>query len=305
MGRSGPEPRSDGATEPNAAPDEARATSDEYRARLERLVRMLIGRRFRTAKDLWRLQTRLLALQRDVQRSVAELKRSRCSPDELEDLRSVRWHARRLGDALAWVLLGLDRQYIYPLARNNPVPIPMDVHGSRGVQAIAEALAGAEWGFPLLHDITDCLRIGDLTFVRPTAEHTTIEVKTRLVGKRRETKGRAKLEYQITVVSLSQPPPLPAARGEHDDGPKSSGATEPHRVPWRLHLSEGWSPWDDRRSTRPSCVTGRSGWCRSGGRRAAAPTAGCARWPRRSACTPSRCATGSARPRSTRASGRG
>lgn len=202
------------------------ATSDEYQARLERLVKALIGRRFKSAKDLWRLQTRLLALQRDVQRSIATAKRSRRT-DDLEELRSVRWHARRFGDAVAWVLLGLDRQYIYPLARNNPVPIPLDVHGSRGVQSIAEALAGAEWGFPLLHDITDCLRIGDITFIRHAAEHTTVEVKTRLVRERPTAKGRAELQYQVTVVSLSQPPPLPTA--PRDD--ESHGSTRPAASP--------------------------------------------------------------------------
>ena len=231
--------RSGGTAAPTATPESAvaGAMSDEYWKRLERLVRTLIGRRFRTARDLWRLQTRLLTLQRDIQGSISELKRSRGSADELEELRSVRWHARRFGDAIAWTLLGLDRQYIYPLARNSPVPIPLDVHGTRGVQAIAEGLAG-DWGFPLLHDITDCLRIGDITFVCPGAEHTTVEVKTKLVREHRATKGRATFEYQATVVSLSQPPPLAVAR-EDDGGSGPTGLAIPPKPNGRFERQLG------------------------------------------------------------------
>jgi hypothetical protein len=151
------------ATEVEAMPEPETTTpaARPYLRRLERLVRTLIGTRFESAQDIWQLQLDLLQLQRDVQASIsATKKRARSDPTaraDLESLRVARWHARRFGDAIAWLLLGLNRQLIYPLAQNEPTAVVPDDHGSRGVIAIATALSNDGWGFPLLHDITDCL----------------------------------------------------------------------------------------------------------------------------------------------------
>lgn len=42
------------------------------------------------------------------------------------------------------------------------------------------------WGFPILHDITQILRIGDIAFVQPHGEPRTVEIKTRLAEERVE-----------------------------------------------------------------------------------------------------------------------
>jgi hypothetical protein len=74
----------------------------------------------------------------------------------------------------------------------------------------ARYLASQGWGFPLIHDITDCLRIGDLTFVRllenSELSHVTAEVKTRAEFKRHLESGRgSEYEYQITAFAASAP----------------------------------------------------------------------------------------------------
>jgi hypothetical protein len=86
---------------------------------------------------------------------------------EVPALRQTLWHARRFGDALAWVLLHGDRSIILPLAENQRVPVPPDDERWQGVLALAFSMAKAGYGFPLLHDMTDILRIGDIPFVRP------------------------------------------------------------------------------------------------------------------------------------------
>lgn len=115
----------------------------------------------------------------------------------------VRWHARRLGDAFAWVLLDLDRSAIYPFSDNAPVPIPQKSHGSEGLLAISAYLAKEGWGFPLLHDITDVLRIGDVTFIeRGSQSHRTLEVKTRHLGTATEENGEKSTRYDVNITFL-------------------------------------------------------------------------------------------------------
>jgi hypothetical protein len=121
-------------------------------------------------------------------------------------LRECRWHARRLGDAFAWVILGGDEHILAALSQNKPVAVPGDSHGSRGMLLVANHLAEEGWGFPLIHDITDCLRVGDATFIRVLEDsdrsYKTIEVKTKARLKRTlEDEGLTEYEYQIEVLS--------------------------------------------------------------------------------------------------------
>lgn len=180
--------------------------------RVERLARTLLSGKYEGAETIWKIQTDLLRLQRDIQGAIADEKarpRSQRDVEFLDGLRACRWHARRLGDAMAWVLLGLDRRVITSLSRNNHVPIGEEDHGSRGLEAISTHLANEGWGFPVLHDVTDCLRIGDVTFVggtnAPFEEPRTVEVKTRVVSQ--EILGEdQRFEYQVSVLSAVPPP---------------------------------------------------------------------------------------------------
>lgn len=193
--------------------DPATTTHDELLDRLQRLVVRWLGRRWRSPRTLWRLQTELLALQRDVQAAITVSKKGR-SPEDREktrELRQVMWHARRFGDALAWVFFKNERRVLDPLSYNANVPVLPDGHGSRGLIAAAEALS-QRLGFPLLHDITDMLRVGDITFFKPDSRPHTVEVKTTLKGSEK-IGSKTRLEYQVTAVWPSKgPPPSDALR---------------------------------------------------------------------------------------------
>lgn len=193
--------------------------------RAEKLARTLLSGKYDGAETIWKLQTDLLRLQRDIQEAIAEEKnrpRRQQDRESLDRLRACRWHARRLGDAVAWLLLGLDKRVITPLSRNQHVPIGEENHGSRGLEVISAHLANEGWGFPVLHDVTDCLRIGDVTFVSGLKESErmtrTVEVKTRLV--REEAVGEdQRFEYSVSLLSVADPPVEPPVTEKQDEAP--------------------------------------------------------------------------------------
>jgi hypothetical protein len=201
---------------PNKKSDDSQASEDPdiiaqpFLRRIEKLMLALLSSRFASSDDLWQFQLDLLRLQRDIQAAImgykSQAKRKKLIIAVLNELRMCRWHARRLGDAFAWVVLEGNMQVIEPLSRNSRVVVARDGHGSRGMLLVAGHLARQGWGFPLIHDITDCLRIGDVTFVR-VHEHSertynTVEVKTKARLKRRlEAENLAEYEYQMQVLS--------------------------------------------------------------------------------------------------------
>ena len=183
-----------------------------YLRKIDKLAGQLLGADFGGPQGLWDFQEQLMAIQREIQQSITAAKKSlrdSAQHAQLEDLRVARWNARRLGDAFAWIVLGNDIKTIVPLTENHKVPITSDDHGSRGAIAIASHLAGEGWGFPLLHDVTDCLRIGDVTFVRPGdvgREIQTVEVKTRLEQRVGGEDGTATETLNVSVIYPLNPP---------------------------------------------------------------------------------------------------
>jgi hypothetical protein len=194
-----------------AAPRTTIASTTTYLKRLEQLARVLIGAHFENGQAIWQLQLDLLQLQSDIQGAISGAKRAgKASRAELEALRQIRWHARLLGDAIAWVVLGMNRQLIEPLGNNDPVPIAVDQHGNTGVINMATHLSSEGWGFPLLHDITDCLRIGDVSFVDVTTTPLsirTVEMKTGAPEDVLGEDGSPQYRYTITVISTTSGPP--------------------------------------------------------------------------------------------------
>jgi len=181
--------------------------------RIEGLARQFLAMRFSGALELWQFQRKLLSAQQAIQEAISEAKRAPRRERDLqmlEQLRWVRWQARLLGDTFAWVVLGLDDQTIVPLGENDRGSVPQrHSAGTLGVLAISESLANQGLGFPLIHDITDCLRIGDVTFVHTTGnrherELTTFEVKTRQTGLEKDpTTGEQIASLAITVHGIS------------------------------------------------------------------------------------------------------
>lgn len=206
--------------------------SASYLRRLEKVVNQLLGGgALRTAPAIWKLQITILQIQRDVQRSIGLAKAS-SHREALDELRGIRWHARRLGDALAFLLLGLDKHLIFPLSQNSRVRISAVDHGTRGVEAAAFALSEQGWGFPLLHDITDCLRIGDISFItradgpKGPTRLRTVEIKTLLKDSEPTVDGRTKVSYQVKAMWVADEIPTPMQQSEPTPQP-GRGAVRP------------------------------------------------------------------------------
>lgn len=85
---------------------------------------------------------------------------------------------RCVGDALAWRVFGFDRRNIIALCQNAP---PGVWAGKAGAPAELDAVEQAyrqDGQFAILHDMTNCLRIGDVTIFRNDGSRATIEVKS-------------------------------------------------------------------------------------------------------------------------------
>jgi hypothetical protein len=189
--------------------------------RIEKLALTFLNMRFASPDDLWRFQLDLLSLQREIQALISDYKvrskRDKSTRDVLGELRACRWYSRRLGDSLVWVLFGGDKKLIEPLSRNERIHVTPDGHGSRGMLIAARHQANQGRGFPLIHDITSCLRIGDITFIRAPEsserEYETVEIKTRhTLKKRLETERLAEYEYRIQIISAVSADRIPADR---------------------------------------------------------------------------------------------
>jgi hypothetical protein len=84
---------------------------------------------------------------------------------------------RCIGDALAWRVFGFQRKEVIARSQNQPVG-PMA--NKSGLRAELEALeqARADGKFAILHDLTNCLRIGDVTVFGEDGTPRTTEVKS-------------------------------------------------------------------------------------------------------------------------------
>ncbi|KPN22028.1 hypothetical protein [Arthrobacter sp. Edens01] len=189
------------------------------------------------------LQEQLFELQVEVQTAIAEAKRRGPKNAEVLDylnkLRWVRWQSRRLGDAIAWQALLLNRQVIYALAENDPVPVPSSwSEGHRGAFQFARSMTSSEWGIPIVHDITNVLRIGDLTFMRPTglaaeADYRTIELKTSRLDEREIEGGKTTVTLGITAIS-TEPFPSYVTDPPHSNPDHTPNTTRRRRADRRI-----------------------------------------------------------------------
>src|SRR5262249_22805968 len=85
------------------------------------------------------------------------------------------------GDALAWILIGGDRRYIHPLVEGQRTGAVATGINLKALIAIAEAMWDSNVGVPIIHDMTNILRVGDITFVSLDNKPITVEVKTQII----------------------------------------------------------------------------------------------------------------------------
>ncbi|MER6374051.1 hypothetical protein ABT255_38060 [Streptomyces mirabilis] len=146
------------------------------------------------------LLTRLLEVEKDrwdFKRAVTRMRNGKQPHQEVPELQSGRdpadiatWRfehdvcerlarqLRSVGDALAWRVFGFHRPFILALCRNQS-PGPM--YGKAGLAAELEHFERAckqDGAFALLHDLTNCLRIGDMTVWDGVHPPRTEEIKT-------------------------------------------------------------------------------------------------------------------------------
>lgn len=96
----------------------------------------------------------------------------------LEQARDRRRLLKELGSTVAWVLLEYDRPYIRAFSHNLE---PGFISGKEGLRLEEIALRASfrQQNYAgVLHDITNCLRIGDLSVRRPDDSIQTLELKT-------------------------------------------------------------------------------------------------------------------------------
>ncbi len=135
---------------------------------LERLVPRV--RDVKSAEDCFRLQEELLGLIYQVEEIELEASRKLRGGYDLS-IRAEQWAAgrgarqlRTIGDAMAWMVTGGDRRAIAALSQNDG-PARIYGKGEKGLRAEFQTV-NAFWQqghFALLHDLTNCLRIDDLT----------------------------------------------------------------------------------------------------------------------------------------------
>lgn len=126
----------------------------------------------------------------------------------LEDLVHVRAarQLRSVGDALAWRVSGFDRRYVMALAHNEAAgPITAKIGLDYELGAV-EQIWNERGRFALLHDLTSCLRIADLTEFHDDGRRSLHEVKR--TGKHTSSQGR---RMTAAVAAVNRGAPLPGS----------------------------------------------------------------------------------------------
>jgi hypothetical protein len=153
-------------------------------------------------------QQRLAETQRNLQAEITKRKATRRRTPEqqqiLDTLRVLRWQSRRIGDGVAWQVLVHDRQTLAALANSARVPISsVEDDGARGVFAAAESFLNNKVGIPVVHDITNCLRIGDLTLNALNSNERqfhTLEVKSSRISETRVDDGTTQIQLGVWMT---------------------------------------------------------------------------------------------------------
>jgi hypothetical protein len=111
---------------------------------------------------------------------------------------------RAVGDGLAWRASGYDRRYVIALSSNAS---PGAMAGKSGLPHELGASAGmrAAGSFGLLHDLTNCLRIGDITEFRPDGSKFLYEIKSSPAAKTGPQRRRMKAAVEAVMTGGELP----------------------------------------------------------------------------------------------------
>jgi hypothetical protein len=112
---------------------------------------------------------------------------------------------RCVGDALAWRVFGFERRNIIALCQNDPSGVWW---GKAGALAELEAVEEAyrqDGQFAILHDMTNCLRIGDVTVFRNDGSRETVEIKSDPMRRRSAQQRRINAANEALVNAAPLP----------------------------------------------------------------------------------------------------
>jgi hypothetical protein len=115
---------------------------------------------------------------------------------------------RTIGDGLAWCCFGYDRRIILTLCRNNPAGPMYPKKGLPYELGRIEELWKQDGEFALHHDLTNCLRISDLTRFTTDRRAVLEEVKAPGTKQKKKQKNRA----QTAVDAIMHGGQLPGGR---------------------------------------------------------------------------------------------
>lgn len=106
---------------------------------------------------------------------------------------------RAVGDGLAWRASGYDRGYVITLSSNAQTGT---MAGNAGLPRELAAAAGmrAAGSFGLLHDLTNCLRIGDITEFRPDGSKLLYEIKSSPTAKTGPQRRRMEAAVEAVIT---------------------------------------------------------------------------------------------------------
>jgi len=127
-----------------------------------------------------------------------------------------------VGDALAWRVFGFQRKHIIALCQNQSPGAFTGKAGRATELAHVEQAYHEDGKFALLHDLTNCLRIDDLTVFGNDGTFETIEVKTDPTRSRSTQHRRAKAAAAAVTSNGPLPGPDPNARLYDIDVPYKS-----------------------------------------------------------------------------------
>jgi hypothetical protein len=155
---------------------------------------------------------------REATRNVKRLKQGKTVPDtesgdwllEQAVFDRVNRQLRAVGDALAWRLFSFDRRILLALSRNDPAGPMVGKAGLDRELGEVQGLWEREGIFALLHDLTNSLRIADLTRFDPEGKFI-VEVKTSgHIGSAQEQRMRRAIDVVMSGA------PLPGKDGDSD-----------------------------------------------------------------------------------------
>jgi hypothetical protein len=112
---------------------------------------------------------------------------------------------RCVGDALAWRVFGFQRDQIIALCQNAAPGVMAGKEGLIHELACVEQAYRDGGQFAILHDLTNCLRIGDVTVFGNDGSHRTIEVKKNP----ERSKGRQDRQISAAEHAVRDRGPLP------------------------------------------------------------------------------------------------